>query len=103
LNLLRGEGKGEANVTLRGVSPNGFALRPQVALVEGRWFVPGKREVVVARRLAARFTQMHPGDSFKIGARELHVVGWFDAQNSAFDSEAWMDADEVRSVFNRDN
>ncbi len=103
LNLMRGEGRGEANVTLRGVSANGFALRPQVALVAGRWFVPGKREVVVSKRLAARFSRMNIGDNFKIGTRELTVVGWFDGQNSAFDSEAWMDADEVRSLFNRDS
>src|SRR5207237_10331535 len=29
-------------------------------------------------------------------------VGFMDGQSSAFDSEAWMDADEVRSLFNRE-
>src|SRR3954453_21019049 len=46
INLPRGgDMAGEANVTLRGVSPNGFALRPQVALTDGRWFEPGHREI----------------------------------------------------------
>ena len=103
LNLPRGDGRGEANVTLRGVSQGGFDLRPQVRLVAGRWFVPGRREVVISRRLAARFSHMNVGDSFKVGTRELTVVGWFDAQGSAFDSEAWMAADEVRAVFDREN
>jgi putative ABC transport system permease protein len=103
LNLPRGDGRGEANVTLRGVSQGGFDLRPQVRLVAGRWFVPGRREVVISRRLAARFVRMNVGDSFKVGTRELTVVGWFDAQGSAFDSEAWMAADEVRAVFDREN
>ena len=103
LNLPRGDGRGEANVTLRGVSQSGFDLRPQVRLVAGRWFNPGRREVVISRRLAARFARMNVGDSFKVGARELTVAGWFDAQGSAFDSEAWMAADEVRAVFDRDN
>jgi putative ABC transport system permease protein len=103
LNLSRGEGLGEANVQLRGLSPNGAALRPQVELISGRWFVPGRREVVISRRLAARFSHMNVGERFKIGARELTVVGWFDAQNSAFDSEAWMAADEARALFNREN
>ncbi len=104
VNLPRGNGlEGEANITLRGVSPNGFALRAKVGLVEGRWFTPGRREITVSRRLAKRFANMGVGSTIKIGARELTVVGWFDAQNSAFDSEAWMDADEVRSFFNRDN
>lgn len=103
LNLPRGEGLGEANVTLRGVSPNGFGLRRQVSLVAGRWFVPGKREMVVSSRLAARFAHMNIGDTVKAGSREFTVVGHFGAQGTAFDSESWMDADEVRSVFIRDN
>ena len=102
LNLPRGAGlEGEANVTLRGVSANGPALRPQVQLVAGRWFQPGQREVVVSRRLAGRFADMRIGEVVKVGARELRVVGHFEGQGSAFDSEAWMAADEVRSTFDR--
>jgi putative ABC transport system permease protein len=104
MNLPRGgELTGEANVTLRGVSPNGFALRPQVTLTDGRWFEPGHREVVVSSRLARRFAEMRNGDTIRIGLRELTVVGHFDAGGSAFDSEAWMAADEVRAVFSREN
>ena len=103
LNLPRGPGfEGEANVTLRGVSANGLALRPQVQLSAGRWFEPGQREVVVSRRLAGRFAQMKVGDVVKVGLRELRVVGHFEGQGSAFDSEAWMAADEVRSMFDRE-
>jgi putative ABC transport system permease protein len=104
LNLARGgDIKGEANVTLRGISPGGFALRPQVTLVAGRWFEAGRREVVVSTRLAKRFAKMGIGDTVRIGLRELIVVGHFDARGSAFDSEAWMAADEVRSMFTREN
>jgi putative ABC transport system permease protein len=104
INLPRGgELTGEANVTLRGLSPNGFALRPQVRLTDGRWFEPGHREVVVSARLARRFAAMGNGDTIRIGLRELTVVGHFDAGGSAFDSEAWMAADEVRALFSREN
>ena len=103
VNLPRRDQKGEANTTLRGVGPMGKVLRPQVKLVEGRWFEPGKREVVVSKRLAARFTNFDIGDRFKTGPDWLTVVGWFDAGNSAFDSEIWADADEVRSLFDRDS
>lgn len=103
INLARGgELTGEANVTFRGISPNGFALRPQVKLLDGRWFEPGHREVVVSARLARRFAQMGNGDTIRIGVRELTVVGHFEAGGSAFDSEAWMAADEVRALFNRE-
>jgi putative ABC transport system permease protein len=102
ISLPRRELDGEANVLVRGIGPAGIALRPQVHLVAGRWFKPGKREVVVARKLATRFAHMDLGDSFKTAGKELMVVGWFDGQRSAFDSELWMDADEARSIFDRD-
>ncbi len=103
VNLPRKNGQGEANTMLRGTSDQGKILRPQVHLVEGRWFVPGKREVVVSQRLAARFENFELGQRFKTGPDWLTVVGWFDAGNSAFDSEIWADADEVRSLFDRDS
>ncbi len=93
---------GEANALLRGISPRGIELRPQVKLVAGRWFVPGRREVVVSRRLAERFADFNVGDSFKAGPDHLTVVGWLDGQKSAFDNEAWLDADEARDLFERD-
>jgi len=101
ITLPRRGDNGEAHVLVRGISPVGMKLRPQVALVAGRWFVPGKREVVVSRRLAARFAHFDVGDQFKSGIRELSVVGWMDGGGSAFDSEVWMDADEARALFNR--
>jgi putative ABC transport system permease protein len=103
ISLPRRDSDGEANVTMRGVAPNGVHLRPQVSLAAGRWFTPGKREVVVSTRLVPRFANSEIGQSFKTGGRELMVVGWFDGGDSAFDSEIWMDADEARSVFDREN
>jgi putative ABC transport system permease protein len=103
VNLPRLNGQGEANTTVRGIGGQGRVLRPQVNLVEGRWFSKGKREVVVSQRLAARFENFGIGDQFKTGPDWLTVVGWFDGGNSAFDSEIWADADEVRSLFDRDS
>jgi putative ABC transport system permease protein len=81
----------------------GMELRPQVKLVNGRWFTPGKREAVVSSKMAKRFANTGIGEKFKTGAAWLTVVGWFDGADSAFDSEMWMDADEARSVFDREN
>src|SRR6185295_8587188 len=96
LSLPRRDGSGEANVSLRGLTPNGMALRPQVRLIAGRWFAPGAREAVVSARLAPRFANFDIGGRFKSGGHELTIVGQFDGGNSAFDSEVWMDADEAR-------
>jgi putative ABC transport system permease protein len=101
VNLPRRNNGGESHVLIRGVSPRGIELRPQVSLVEGRWFKSGMREAVVTRRLAARFANFDIGDQISIGTRKLAVVGITEAGNSAFDSEVWMDADECRAMFDR--
>ena len=102
VTLPRRDHSGEANVLLRGVTPRGRELRPQVRLVAGRWFTSGKREVVVSAKLARRFAHFDLGDSFKSGTATLTVVGSLDGGGSAFDSECWLDADECRSIFERD-
>jgi len=95
------DGHGEANVSVRGLTAMGMVLRPQVKLLSGRWFTPGQREVAISRRLARRFAHFQVGDTFRTAATTLTVVGEFDGGNSAFDSEVWMDADEARSLFDR--
>jgi ABC-type lipoprotein release transport system permease subunit len=102
ITLPRQNHGGEANVLLRGVTPRGMELRPQVKLVAGRWFTPAKREIVVSAKLARRFANFGLGESFKTGGQQLTVVGWLDGGDSAFDSECWLDADEARSIFERD-
>ncbi len=102
INLPRRENNGEANVLVRGISPVGMQLRPQVTLVEGRWFTPGKREIVASRRLSRRFANLEIGGTFRTAGRELTVVGLTDGGSSAFDSELWMDTDECRAIFDRD-
>ena len=102
VSVQRRTGAGEANTLIRGITPRGMELRPQVKLTQGQWFTPGKREVVVSERLAGRFHGFEIGGTIKAGLDRLKVVGHFDANSSAFDNEAWMDADEARSVFDRE-
>lgn len=102
VSLPRRDNSGEANVLLRGVTPRGMELRPQVKLTAGRWFEPGKREVVISAKLAKRFANFDIGQSFKSGSATLTVVGWLEGGGSAFDSECWLDADECRAIFERD-
>ena len=97
------DGKGEANVSVRGLTPMGRFLRPQVKLIAGRWFTPDKREACVSSKIAGRFAHFKIGDQFKTGPNTLTVVGEFDGANSAFDSEVWMDADEARAMFDRES
>jgi putative ABC transport system permease protein len=99
ISLPRLDGSGNATVSVRGMTPQGMQLRPQVRLVGGRWFAPGHGEVVASTRVAQRFSHCAVGDTLRAEGRELRVVGLFDGGNTAFDSELWMDAEEAQSVF----
>src|SRR5712692_1981045 len=55
INLERSTSNGRANVIVRGLTPVGSELRPQVKLAEGKWFTPGLRELTVSKTIAERF------------------------------------------------
>jgi len=99
--LPRKDGTGEVNVTVRGMMPDGLELRPKVKLVEGRWFTPGQREVVVSESIHKRFSNASVGDSMAFGKGPWQVVGVFDAGGSAYDSEVWGDVNQMATDFDR--
>jgi putative ABC transport system permease protein len=99
--LPRKDGTGEVNVTVRGMMPDGLELRPQVKIVEGRWFTPGQREVVVSESIRKRFSHANIGDTMQFGKGPWTVVGVFDAGGSAYESEIWGDVNQMASDFDR--
>ena len=100
-NLLkRGSGK-PSNVTMRGTSETGLALRPQVSITQGRMFRRGSSEVIAGGAVAAGFAGVELGATLRFGGRDWTVVGLFDAQRSGFDSEIWADAEQLMAAFRR--
>ena len=93
---------GTAHVLVRGMGQMGLELRPQITISEGRMWRPGLHECIVSRRITERFADCRVGESFRSGRTMWHVVGMFDAAQTAYESEIWVDADEARDVFNRD-
>jgi ABC-type antimicrobial peptide transport system permease subunit len=96
----RGTGK-PSNVQIRGVSPLSMALRPQITLIEGRLWQPGSSEVVVGRAIASRFQGAGLGESLRFALRDWTVVGVIDAGGAGFDSEIWVDADQMMQALRR--
>ncbi len=90
-----------ANVTMRGTSAVGLAIRPQVKLVQGRMFRPGTSEIIVGQAVTRGFAHMSLGDTVTMAGREWVVVGVFDAQRSGFDSEIWADVNTVMQAYRR--
>ena len=100
ITVPRADG-GKAHVQVRGLGAMGWQLRPQVKVIEGRPFAPGRRECVVSKNITKRFPDLALGKSFRSGRHSWTVVGIFDAGKTAYDSEVWVDADEARAAFNR--
>ena len=97
----RGQAQG-SNVTIRGLGPEGFALRPEFKLIEGQAFRSGMREVIVSKRIAERFQNCGLGEKTKFAKGYWTVVGVFDVGNTAYASEIWTDANDLSQDFDRD-
>ena len=100
VNIPRNTGE-SSNMMVRGVSEKSLSLRPQLSIAEGRMFKPGLREIVVSRSIANRFKDAGLGDKIKIGRATWNVVGILDAAQTAYDSEAWADSNEIAQEFER--
>jgi len=91
----------EANVELRGVSPNVLDIRKQVKIVQGRMFKPGLAEVVVGKNANTTYAGLKLGNTISLGTQHFQVVGVFDAGGSSFDSEVWGDAHLFSGAYGR--
>ncbi len=96
----KGQDRG-SNIVTRGISPLGLTLRPQVKIIAGRPFRVGSSEVIVGRNVHEQFDGAELGQTLRFGGREWTIVGIFDAGNSAFDSEVWVDVEQLMQSFRR--
>jgi putative ABC transport system permease protein len=92
-----------ANLTLRGISLGGAAVRDRMKIISGRMFLPGTNEVVVGRALSEEFLGLNLGDVVRFGPTRWVVVGQFELDGSVFESEIWGDSDVIQNVFHKYN
>jgi putative ABC transport system permease protein len=76
---------------LRGLNPIGYQVHGGMHLESGRWPNGGAAEMVVGRKLAARYPNLAVGKDFKFGPRTFKIVGVFSDQDSARESEMLTD------------
>ena len=101
ISLYRNGSDKASNVVIRGTSPAGLALRPQVKIQEGRMFRPGSAEIVVGSSIAGGYVGTRIGERLRFAQRDWTIVGTFDAAASGFDSEVWGDVDQLMQSFRR--
>jgi putative ABC transport system permease protein len=94
--------KGVTNVSIRGVTDGVMQFRPEVHIVDGRPPRPGTDEAIVGARIRGRIRGVDLDQSFDIKKnRPVKVVGVFEAEGSAYESEVWVDRDLLRQAYGR--
>ncbi len=91
----------DANVQVRGVSPNVLEVRNFVKIVQGRMFQAGLNELVVGKNASKTYQGLTVGNKIDFAGGHWQVVGVFDAGGSAFDSEVWCDSQIFNQVLKR--
>ena len=91
----------DANVQIRGVSPNVLEIRKFVKMSQGRMFNPGMSEIVVGKNASKTYSGLTVGNKIDMAGGHWEVVGVFDANGSAFDSEIWTDSRVLNDILKR--
>lgn len=91
----------DANVQVRGVSPEVLKVRKNIHIVQGRFFGSGLNELIIGRNVPGTYAGLDLGNTVNFGGGIWKVVGVFDAGGSAFDSEVWCDASILSQVYKR--
>ncbi|WP_147654032.1 ABC transporter permease [Vulcaniibacterium gelatinicum] len=100
VNLVTRADGTDANAQFRGVGEAAWRIRPQIRIVEGRRFTPGKREIVVGRGAQRQYVGLDVGSRIELANQEWTVVGAFVSGDS-HESELWADAETLASTYQR--
>jgi len=99
--FIRPKGGGRENVLVRGVTPTGYLVHGNVRFVAGRPPRPAVGEAAVGIAASQRYEGAGLGETLQFGRRNWTVVGIFTADGSAFESEMWVDVDDLFTDANR--
>lgn len=101
INLPKRSTGTDANVPFRGVEKTATAVRGDLRIVEGRFFEPGRNEVIAGIGAARAFAGLDIGQNIRLGQNEWKVVGVFAGGGGAAESEMWTDAAVLQSAYQR--
>jgi putative ABC transport system permease protein len=98
VNLSKKTDGGPTNVTVRGVNPVIFRIRPQVRIVSGRVFKLGVNEVIVGKRALLQYRGLSPGSAVRWASTQWKVVGTFTSNGDLHESEIWTDMHSIQNA-----
>jgi putative ABC transport system permease protein len=99
--ILRKTG-GKGYATLRGIGPEGVAVRPEFKLIAGRMFAPGKREMIVGIGAQDQYRHTAIGDKVIMPDGEWPIVGSFHT-GDILDGEYLADSDTLMPAIRQAN
>jgi putative ABC transport system permease protein len=101
--VARKRDNSDVNVTLRGVGPEYFAVRPELTLVSGRMLRPGTQELLAGEAAHRQFAGLDVGDQLRLQGGDWTIVGTFAGGNGSRESEVLADAKTVMSAYKLDS
>lgn len=88
-------------VAVRGVGTVGVGLRQNFSIRDGQMFQPGRRELIVGKELASRYSWLQLNKKITLGSVEWTIVGVFEADETVVESEVWGDVSLLQDAYNR--
>jgi putative ABC transport system permease protein len=88
---------------IRGVSAEAFALRPEVRMVSGRMPNSGMSELIVGRAASTQYRGLELGQDLRVRGGAWRIVGVFEANGTARESELFGDVEALLSAFQRNS
>jgi putative ABC transport system permease protein len=97
--LVTKKGSGlDAYVSLRGVGPEGFALRPEIKLVSGHMFQSARHELIVGKSALAQFEGLEVGSPVPLPDGDWTITGSFESNGDERESELLADSETLLST-----
>ena len=101
IDLKKKGAEDTSNLPLRGVQEMSFKIRPELKIIEGENFFPGRGEVIVGKGAANEYEGLELGNKIKIRDSEWTVVGIFSTGGDVHESEIWADLAVTQGAFRR--
>jgi putative ABC transport system permease protein len=85
------------SMVVRGLGPEGLALRPEVRLISGRMYRPATHELIVGKSAQSEVEGLEVGDKVSLQDGDWTVTGSFEAGGSGLESEMLSDSETLLS------
>jgi putative ABC transport system permease protein len=102
MNLSKKDGE-DASAPFRGLTPDGFAVHPEIKITNGRVFHAGVTEMIVGKSAQRLYKGLDVGSQINLRGATWTVVGSFDGGGSGHDSELIADKQTLNSAYQRGN